>query len=88
MATKAPLLSPHRYPSKTSIGGGRQAPGSEEVDDRFVASLSACLEEADAAAVKSAAMGERVVALVGSAESLERLPASVRRCFTHEVCIY
>lgn len=76
----------HRLPSIV-IGGGRQAPGSEEVDDRFVASLSACLEETDAAAAKSAAMGERIVALVGSAESLDRVPASIRRCFTHEVCM-
>ena len=26
-----------------------------------------------------------IVVLVGSAESLERVPASLRRCFTHEV---
>lgn len=88
--------------------GARQAPGSEEADERFVASLSACLEEMDTAAAAAAAgdvanggggmaehQGRRrsrgppvrgCVILVGSAESLERVPPSVRRCFTHEVC--
>ncbi|CAN0377945.1 unnamed protein product, partial [Laminaria digitata] len=95
--------------------GNRQAPGGEEINERFVASLSACLEEIDTAAVAAAAAavtaggavgGTRVgvegvggwegrrllsammsglVVLVGSAESLESLPASLRRCFTHEV---
>eukprot|EP00903_Cladosiphon_okamuranus_P012041 g11306.t1 len=89
--------------------GARQAPGSEEADERFVESLSACLEEMDALAAAGAAasmsgtgvggyrwgLGRRrrgmdsaaggVVVLVGSAESLERVPASLRRCFTHEV---
>lgn len=31
------------------------------------------------------AVGGGLVVLVGSAESLERVPASLRRCFTHEV---
>eukprot|EP00904_Undaria_pinnatifida_P006698 jgi/Undpi1/3158/HiC_scaffold_15.g06532.m1 len=93
--------------------GNRQAPGGEEVDERFVESLSACLEEIDSAAVAAAAAagagvggigpGGRVeggargsneklssmmsglVVLVGSTESLESLPTSLRRCFTHEV---
>lgn len=91
--------------------GARQDPASEEADERFVASLSACLEEMDAtaaAAVDEAlggAMGGAahmggsdgrvlsgdvsglggLVVLVGSAASLERVPALVRRCFTHEV---
>lgn len=83
------------------------------MDERFVESLSACLEEIDSAAVAAAAAagagvggigpGARVeggargsneklssmmsglVVLVGSTESLESLPTSLRRCFTHEV---
>ncbi|CAM9360776.1 unnamed protein product, partial [Ascophyllum nodosum] len=66
-------------------GGARQAPGSEEADERLAASLSTCLEEADAAGASATSSAGGVVVLVGSAESLERVPASVRRCFTHEV---
>ncbi|CAB1097222.1 unnamed protein product [Ectocarpus sp. CCAP 1310/34] len=94
----------------TSLAAGaRQDPGGEEADERFVESLSACLEEIDSAAAAAAAtmpgegrgsgrVQERgrslpssssvaagTVVLVGSAESLERVPASLRRCFTHEV---
>ncbi|CAM9932401.1 unnamed protein product [Ectocarpus sp. 12 AP-2014] len=94
----------------TSLAAGaRQDPGGEEADERFVESLSACLEEIDSAAAATAAtmpgegrgswrVQERgrslpssssaaagTVVLVGSAESLERVPASLRRCFTHEV---
>lgn len=96
--------------TSVQTAGARQAPGSEEADERFVASLSACLEEMDTAAAVAAGSvanggdggggiaeheGRRrsrgppargCVILVGSAESLERVPASVRRCFTHEVC--
>lgn len=92
----------------TIIAGARQDPGGEEADERFVESLSACLEEIDSAAAAAATMpgegrgsrrvqergrslplsssvGAGTVVLVGSAESLERVPASLRRCFTHEV---
>lgn len=132
---------------QTKKGGARQDPGSEEADERFVASLSTCLEEMDTKAAKAAGdfnaegavsggsagqhhlsnrlrlsfdqqqhqqwqqAGGRnrvdnhllrnrdlagrgrggeggLVVLVGTAESLERVPASVRRCFTHEVCSF
>lgn len=113
-----PPSNPYRHENETitstsTEGGARQAPGSEEADERFVESLSACLEEMDTVAAAAAAAGAAasmsgagiggdrwglgrrrlrmsaarrgVVVLVGSAESLERVPASLRRCFTHEV---
>eukprot|EP00752_Nemacystus_decipiens_P017233 g15437.t1 len=57
-------------------GGGAGAAGGDRPGRRRGGS---------AAAAGGAGRGGGVVVLVGSAESLERVPGSLRRCFTHEL---